>query len=202
MGYRIYVARRSDGDIAFRTLCHCCIRSHMKTYPDKAVEIGETAWPSRGQAPNKTVIKGPTTWTSRTGRPGQTTKEGHGVCACGTRTAGNTRRTEDHRVRKPDDKNRTKGGEEDKRRTGGRQGQEKGKRRTRAGQKAEEDKTGHRAGPQSSGAGPRQGQEEDKRRARPKGGQEKDKNKKAWTQSWATEPPTDLEAPLLGTVSC
>ena len=67
-------------------------------YPDKAVEIGKTAWPSRGQAPGKTVINGPTTWTSRTGRPGQTTKEGHGVCDRGTRTAGNTRRT--HRVRK------------------------------------------------------------------------------------------------------
>ena len=48
--------------------------SLLHSYPDKAVEIGQTAWPSRGQGPDKAVIERLITWTSRTGRPGQTTK--------------------------------------------------------------------------------------------------------------------------------
>ena len=141
MGYRIYIyiyiVRRSDGDIAFRSLCHSCIHSHMKTYPDKAVEIGKTAWPSRGQAPGKTVIDGPTTWTSRTGRPGPTTKKDTGFATVaqgqrktpGRRTwlenvATRSRRKTQCLPARPKD-------EEDKRRRQG--GQEEDKKRTKGG---------------------------------------------------------------------
>ena len=139
--------RRSDGDITFQSLYHCCIHIHMNTYPDKAVETGKTAWTSRGQAPDTVVIKGSTRWTSRTGRPGQRTKGGHGVCNRGTRTAGprthracrrhekqvhDTRRTrERHRARQSGQRMAAAGEQlEDKRR-----GQEEeDKSRTRGGQ--------------------------------------------------------------------
>ena len=49
----IYEMRSSDGDITCQSLCHCCIHSRMKT----AVEVGKTAWPSRGQGPDKAMIK-------------------------------------------------------------------------------------------------------------------------------------------------
>ena len=34
----VTVMRKSEGDITCQTLYHCCIHSHTKTYPDKAVE--------------------------------------------------------------------------------------------------------------------------------------------------------------------
>ena len=80
--------RKSEGDITSLSLYHCFIHSHTKTYPDKAVEKEQAAWPSREQGPDKAVIKGPTTCTSKTGRPGQRTRAGHRVCNRGTRTAG------------------------------------------------------------------------------------------------------------------
>ena len=55
--------RKSDDDIKLETLHHCCIHSHMKTYPDEVME--------KGQGLDKAVVKGSTTLTSRTGRPGQ-----------------------------------------------------------------------------------------------------------------------------------
>ena len=165
-------------------------------YPDKAVEIGKTAWPSRGQAPGKTVINGPTTWTSRTGRPGQTTKEGHRVCDRGTRTAGNTRRTrgptgfknvatrsrrktQGSPARPKDEENN----EEDKKRTkGGRRVKttrtDQKERRT-GGRQEEEDKKRTKRGQEQDKSRTRGGQEEVKRRTR--GGQEKDKRKRTTT---------------------
>ena len=129
MGYRIFVVRRSDGDIAFRSLCHYCIHSHMKTYPDKAVEIGKTAWPSRGQAPGKTVISGPTTCTSRTGRPGlrpwhEDSGEHRGPTGLENVATRSRRKTQGSPARPKDeeDKRRRRGGQEDdkKRTKGGR----------------------------------------------------------------------------------
>ena len=94
MGFRMYAMINSEGDITFQVLHHGCIRSHAKTYPDKALEKERAAWPSRGQGPDEAVRKG-TTWTSRTRRtqvlqlgtrrtPGQ--KEGHRVRQRGRRT--------------------------------------------------------------------------------------------------------------------
>ena len=55
--------RKSEGDIKFETLHHCCIHSHTKTYLDKAVDKEKAAWPSNGQGPGKAVVKGPPTRT-------------------------------------------------------------------------------------------------------------------------------------------
>ena len=57
--------------------CISCIHSRVKTYPEKAVEIGKTAWASRAQGPDKALLKWPATWTSKTG-----------FCNRGTKTAG------------------------------------------------------------------------------------------------------------------
>ena len=139
----IYVMRKSAGDnITFQPLYHCCIHSHRKTYPNKAVEKEKAAWPSKGQGPDKAMIKVPTTWTSRRGRPGQSTEGGHRVCnrGSGTRTAGgqqeDTRRTrEGHRVSQRGQRTAAAGGElEDKR-------QEEDNGRTSAARGQEEDKT-------------------------------------------------------------
>ena len=152
--------RKSAGDnITFQPLYHCCIHSHRKTYPNKAVEKEKAAWPSKGQGPDKAMIKVPTTWTSRRGRPGQSTEGGHRVCnrGSGTRTAGGQQ----------EDSRRTPGGPEKD--TGlasvarGRQQQEENwrtrdKKRTMGGPARPEDKRrtrpGHRARTQSSGARP------------------------------------------------
>ena len=57
------VMRNCADDVKFETLHHCCIHSHAKTSPDKAVEKGKA-----GQGSDKEVIKGLTTRT-RTDRP-------------------------------------------------------------------------------------------------------------------------------------
>ena len=58
--------RKSEDDIKFEKLYHCCIHSHKKGYPDKAVEKGKA-----GHGSERLVIEGPTTRTSRTDRPGE-----------------------------------------------------------------------------------------------------------------------------------
>ena len=174
------VMRRSDGDTTFQSQYHCCIHSHMKAYPDKGVEIGKTAWPSRGQGPDKAAIKGP-----QCGQAGldkvQIKRRTRGL---GTRTAGGHHndpqqawpleagggqclpaRPEDGQQEnnwRTREKKRTRGGQEkDKMTRGGREGQ-KYKRRTQGWPAQPEDNSlqderrtrpGHKGRTQSSGRG-------------------------------------------------
>ena len=41
-----------------RCMNHCCIQSNKKTHPNKAVENGKAAWPSRGTRPKQGIREG------------------------------------------------------------------------------------------------------------------------------------------------
>ena len=166
MGNRMYVVRRSDGDIAFRSLCHCCIHRHI---------AGDKPRVRRGRAGQADLDKQQkkdtgfaTVARGQRGTPGGPTGFENVVTRSRRKTQGSPARPkdeEDKRTRRggqEEDKNRTKGGRrvgqrsqttrtgQKERRTGGRQ-EEEDKSRTRGGQKKRRT---------------REGQEEEKRRTK------------------------------------
>ena len=86
---------KSKNDIKFETLHHCCIRIHKKIHPDKAIENGTKARPSRHRPKQSHGAAKQDKQTCT--RPGQGGKERDGRRGHGCRRQRGARRPEDSR---------------------------------------------------------------------------------------------------------